>query len=40
MNTMNDKVLNARTLTDDEFFYDAEYRSLIKMLDEILENDL
>ena len=27
-------------ITDDEFFYDAEYRSLIKMLDEILSNDL
>ena len=27
-------------ITDDEFFYDAEYRSLIKVLDEILSNDL
>ncbi|WP_191013931.1 hypothetical protein [Treponema zioleckii] len=26
-------------ITDDEFFYDAEYNSLIKMLDEILAND-
>ena len=27
-------------ITDDEFFYDVEYRSLIKMLDEILSNNL
>lgn len=26
-------------ITDDEFFYDSEYRALIKMLDEILSND-
>lgn len=25
-------------ITDDVFFYDAEYRELIKMLDEILSN--
>ncbi|WP_191013997.1 hypothetical protein [Treponema zioleckii] len=27
-------------ISDDEFFFDAEYNSLIKMLAEILANDL
>ena len=27
-------------ITDINFFYDAEYNALIKMLDEILSNDL
>ncbi len=27
-------------ITDSDFFYEAEYSSLIKMLDEILANDL
>ena len=27
-------------ITDIDFFYDAEYNALIKMLDEILSNDL